>query len=216
MSERIDTIEDWIDLFVDYLAGGTQNAPRLDQLPPELRDDARHQAEVVAELWGRRAQPDGAMGDVARSLGFQHLDSTVTIAGSAMRRARKDAGLTVSDLARELTDLGWQVTGAQLGEIETGKRVETPGIAVPLIAARLNLDAGALIEAGESIVDRILKVQGAREAISAAAARLGRTVEDLTAALRPQLAAAQFRERESGETDLVEIVEALLSDLEDR
>ena len=157
MSERIDTIEDWIDLFVDYLAGDTQTGPRLDQLPPELRDDARHQAEVVAELWGRQAPPDGAMGDVARSLGFQHLDSTVTIAGSAMRRARKEAGLTVSDLARELTGLGWQVTGAQLGEIETGKRVETPGIAVPLIAARLNLDAGALIEAGESIVDRALK-----------------------------------------------------------
>ena len=143
--------------------------------------------------------------DVAPTLG----DLSPDLRGEARRRA-----FTVSELARELTRLGWSVSGAELGEIEPGKRLDVPGTAIPLLISYLNVSSDDFAGTGVVRVDQLLSLDRVRSQIEAAAQRLGRPFEEISTLLRPQLAGAHFREHDSQEDDVAEIVQTLLDAIE--
>lgn len=209
------TTEDWLDAYMDYLADESAGMPNLADLDPRDRGDAKRQAHLTSELWGRQAAPrtEGSS-TVAAFLGFDQIDSNVSISGPALKAARRSAGQTVSELARQLAALGWAVSAAEIGELETGKRLEVPGASVPLLVALLGISAIDLVVDDDAPVDALLRMEQVQAAVAAAAIRLGRTIDEVVSALRPQLASAQFRERDRQEGELVEIVEALLDGME--
>lgn len=209
------TIEEWLDRYIDYLAGATPKVPSLIDLDANDRPEARRMAATVSELWGRNASPlTTGPSVVAAALGFDQIDNDVSIAGPRLKSARRSAGFTVSALSRELCALGWSVTAAELGEFETGKRLDVPGSSIPLLVALLDLDATQLIQGSTVPVDGLLAVDRVRAVIKATSERLSLTLDEVTLYLRPRLAAAQYRKRDSQEDDLVEIVEAILDGME--
>lgn len=208
--EDLGELEGWLDRYTDYLADGKGEAPSLDDLAPRLRDEARRQAFTVSELWGRDTGPGDGPSTLAVAFGFDRLDETAAVDGTKIRAARKAAGLKVSDLAREFTRLGWTVSAAELGEIESGKRPDIPGTAVPLFVTYLNITTEDFTATGTAKVDRLLSIARIRGLIEDAAERLGRPFEEISSLVRPQLAGAHFREHDSQEDDVAEVVQNIL------
>lgn len=203
-------LEGWLDRYTDYLADGEGTPPNLKDLSPSLRKEARRQAFIVSELWGRDAGPGDGPSTLASAFGFDRLDETAAVDGTKIRAARQAAGLKVSALARELTRLGWTVSAAELGEIESGKRPDIPGTAVPLLVTYLSITAEDFTTTATAKVDQLMAIARIRALIEDAAERLGRPFEEISSLVRPQLAGAHFREHDSQEDDVAEVVQNIL------
>lgn len=203
-------LERWVDRYTDYLADGRGTPPNLNDLAPSLREEARRQAFIVSELWGRDTGPGDGPSTLANAFGFDRLDETAAVDGTKIRAARKAAGLKVSDLASEFSRLGWTVSAAELGEIESGKRPDIPGTAVPLLVTYLSITAEDFTATGAAKVDQLLSIARIRGLIEEAAERLGRPFEEISSLVRPQLAGAHFREHDSQEDDVAEVVQNIL------
>ncbi len=208
--EHSKGIEAWLDRYVDYLAGDNDSAPRLEDLQSADQAEARRQAYAISQLWGRDAGPSDQPSMVAMALGFDRLDQNVAIDGPRLKARRQATGMKVSALATELRRLGWSVSAAELGEIESGKRPDIPGTALPLLLVSLNASVDDLTKVGTHRVDQLLSMDRVRAQVEATAQRLGRSFDEISAILRPQLAGAHFREHDSQEVDVVEIVQNLL------
>ncbi len=203
-------LERWVDRYTDYLADGQGTPPNLNDLAPSLREEARRQTFIVSELWGRDTGPGDGPSTLANAFGFDRLDETAAVDGTRIRAARKAAGLKVSDLARECTRLGWAVSAAELGEIESGKQPDIPGTAVPLLVTYLGITAEDFTATGTAKVDQLLSIARIRGLIEDAAERLGRPFEEISSLVRPQLAGTHFREHDSQEDDVAEVVQNIL------
>lgn len=212
--EQEDAVETWLGRFIDYLSGEVLDAPHLDELDSADRPEARRQAHAVSELWGRNAGRIGQPSTVGVALGLHSLDQPVAIDGQKLKSRRQLAGLKASALAVELRRLGWPVSAAEIVEIESGKRPDIPGTAFPLLVASLNVGASDLVDVEAHPIDRLLATRSVRNRIEAASRRLGKTIEDIVSVLRPQLAGAHFREHDSQEDDILEIIDALLDRME--
>lgn len=208
--QDMSELERWVDRYTDYLADGRGTPPNLNDLAPSLREEARRQAFIVSELWGRDTGPGDGPSTLANAFGFDRLDETAAVDGTKIRAARKAAGLKVSDLAREFSRLGWTVSAAELGEIESGKRPDIPGTAVPLLVTYLSITAEDFTATGTAKVDQLLSIARIRGLIEEAAERLGRPFEEISSLVRPQLAGAHFREHDSQEDDVAEVVQNIL------
>ncbi len=212
--EQAELIDTWLDLYIDYLSGDVEAAPRLQDLDVDCRSEAQRQAFAISELWGRDAAPTDKPSTVSLALGFHTIEQSVAIDGQKLKSCRQAAGMKVSALAAQLRMLGWNVSAGELVEIEAGKRPDIPGTALPLLLASLNAIALDLTSVETHRVDQLLAVDRVRALIVSASNKLECSVEDVLAALRPQLAGAHFRERGSQEDDLVEIVSTLLDGME--
>ena len=208
-------VEAWLDEFIEHLSGEREQPPSLEDIEPDERGHARALAFTVSELWGWRAPARKEMSsEAAVALGLDQLDHDVAIEGAQLRAARLGAGLQVSTLARQLSELGWSVSAAEIGELETGKRLEIPGDAVALLVMLLGLSPSVLMSMGVTDVEAVLSTPRVRQTIEAAAVRLNRTVEEVAIFLRPRLIGAQFRQHDSREDDLIELVERILAGLD--
>lgn len=134
---------------------------RVAQLSDRDRDELVGLIDTADALW-RSAQGAPALEDdpVAAMLGLVP-DSECRIAPSALRHARKHAGLNVSDLALRLRQWGWDFDKSDVFRWETRTAMDVPPVVVQAIADILGTQVDKLISASASsaLPDYVAKVR---------------------------------------------------------
>lgn len=113
------------------------------------RPELRKLLEAADLAWvSEQTAPPLADDPVAAMLGLVP-DSELELDGKALSSARKRSGLTVSALAKRLSDRGWEVTGRDIFAWESGKNL-------PRVPALIN----ALAEVAGADADRLRRPCG--------------------------------------------------------
>lgn len=151
-------------LLADLIEQPAQERERIlhvAQLSDQVRDELVGLIDTADALW-RSAQGAPALEDdpVAAMLGLIP-DRECRLDPSALRRARKHAGLNVSDLASRLRQRGWDFDKSDVFRWETRTATDVPPAVVQAIADTLNTQVDNLISASASsaLPDYVAKVR---------------------------------------------------------
>jgi len=197
----------------------------LPTAPLNLDNSQQTEAEALtalADLLWEEAHGAPPVKDdpVAAMLGLVP-DSSRALDGKALRNALRAAGMNVSELARKLSDRGWEVATRDVFSWQARDSTTVPPALIQAIADVIGRDPDRLtIDRGQS------QSQRAFEAVAATArfrelaerwARLRRTSADLAAAaLEARLAASVFRGTRPDTDQMLASLEALVTALEQR
>jgi transcriptional regulator with XRE-family HTH domain len=201
---------------LDARAGRSALAAGADVNRPELRK----LLEAADLAWvTQQTAPPLADDPVAAMLGLVP-DSELELNGRALSDARKRSGLTVSALAKRLSDRGWEVTGRDIFAWESGKNLPRVPALINALAEEAGVDADQLRQ--HSGTDpgrtRLAAVVGS-EAFKALAQRWARiqgtTIALASSALESRMMVAVHRGGPPEADVLLASLEALVESVED-
>lgn len=200
---------------LDAREGRSALAAGADANHPELRK----LLEAADLAWvSHQTAPPLADDPVAAMLGLVP-DSELELDGKALSRARKSAGLTVSALAKRLTDRGWDVTAKDIFTWEGGKNLPRVPALINALAEESGVDADRLRSPSGADPERarLAAVVGS-EAFRALAQRWARiqgtTIALAASALESRMLVAVHRGGAPEADVLLESLEALVDSVE--
>ena len=200
---------------LDARAGRSALAAGADVNRPELRK----LLEAADLTWvSQQTAPPLTDDPVAAMLGLVP-DSELELDGKALSNARKRSGLTVSALAKRLSDRGWEVTGRDIFAWESGKNLPCVPALINALAEEAGADADRLRRRSGTDPERarLAAVVGSEtfKALAQRWARLqGTTIALASSALESRMLVAVHRGGAPESEVLLESLEALVDSVE--
>lgn len=200
---------------LDARAGRSALAAGADVNRPELRK----LLEAADLTWvSQQTAPPLTDDPVAAMLGLVP-DSELELDGKALSNARKRSGLTVSALAKRLSDRGWEVTGRDIFAWESGKNLPRVPALINALAEEAGADADRLRRPSGTDPERarLAAVVGSEtfKALAQRWARLqGTTIALASSALESRMLVAVHRGGAPDSQVLLESLEALVDSVE--
>ncbi|MEV7608517.1 hypothetical protein AB0N61_03445 [Microbacterium sp. NPDC089320] len=200
---------------LDARKGRSALAASADVNRPELRK----LLEAADLAWAsQQTAPPLDDDPVAAMLGLVP-DAELELDGKALSGARRSAGLSVSALAKRLTDRGWDVTGRDIFTWESGKNLPRVPALINALAEESGVDADRLRRPSGADPERArLAVVVGSEAFKALAQRWARiqgtTIALAASALESRMLVAVHRGGAPEADVLLESLEALVDSVE--
>jgi transcriptional regulator with XRE-family HTH domain len=217
MSNIEDDLDAVTDAYLTYLEGGGP-APSLEELPVQLRDEARARLQLVDAMWGAEIDGDPLADDsVARRFGFDRTGEHVHIDGRRVAARRRAAHLELKELLARVITAGGDIAPMALLQLEQSSSTPvSPSTASALVAA---LDTSlADIEAARSIdfdgIRAFLDSPEFDELIATWAAEHDQDPTRVGSVVAERMLVSQFRAAAVTVDQLLDIARAILRSLD--
>lgn len=202
--------------YLEYL-DGTGPEPDVSTLDPAERAEYERDVATAHALSASTYEPPPLEEDpIAIRFGFNRAGSDTNLSGPRLREARKDAGLSVEQLATALTDAGQSRSTAEVFRLEQAATTEVTIAFLGVLAAVLDISVADL-EAPDSrpVSDfRAFLASDAFDAFDAEIARWAREhhtdVAELRTAAQRELAGASFRNAQHSPEQWLALLRAFL------
>ncbi|MDP9332007.1 MAG: helix-turn-helix domain-containing protein [Actinomycetota bacterium] len=199
--------------YLEYL-DGTGAEPDVSTLDSAERAEYERDVATAHALSASTYEPPPLEEDpIAIRFGFNRAGSDTNLSGPRLREARKDAGLSVEQLATALTDAGQSRSTAEVFRLEQAATSEVTVAFIGVLAAVLDV-AVADLEASDSRLVSDFRAFLASDAFDAEIERWAREhhadVAELRSAARRELAGASFRNAQHSPEQWLALLRAFL------
>jgi hypothetical protein len=217
----MNNIDDQLDAVTDaYLSHleGAGPAPSLDDLPAQLRDEARARVQMLDAMWGAHID-DRTLADdpVARRFGFDRAGEDVFIDGRRVAALRKAVGLDLKELHARVTTAGGDIAPMALFQLEQSTSTPVSQPTASALVAALDTSLNEL-EAAPSVDFDVIRAFLDGPEFDELIATWVEEHERDPARVRPVVAermlASQFRAADVTTEHLLDIARAILRSLE--
>ncbi len=214
--DRSDPVEDYIAAYVTHLDGEGPH-PDLDDLDDEDRDEAAAQVELLETARASAVDHD-VLERIAQRFGFDRPNERIGVSGSKLKAARSRQGVSLGDIASAATAAGVSVRPAELLKIETGSGAALTQEVVTFLAAFLETTVPELEDDSDELnqAQTFLYSDVFNDLIATWCLEHGRDEAAVREHVSDAVLDSSRRAEDLTEAQLIEFVEAMLRQLEQR
>lgn len=215
MNNTDDPLDAIIDAHLHHLEGDGP-APNLTDLPDHLQAEATARIALLEASWGALLEPSED-DPVARRFGFDRTDETITVDGRRVASRRKAAGINLKELLARIEAAGGSIAPGALYRLEQSRSTPLDQPTASALVAALNTALSDIEAAGQVDTARIhafLNGPAFHQVIDDWAGTYGRDPIEVGTDVSRRVLAAQYRAEDITDDQLIEIVQAILKNLE--